>query len=117
MCRVPVSYVLGFYKISFATKLGGKFRYGQGTYDFDEGSIVFAAPSQIVGKFETEVSNEGISLFIHPHFFTGLSLSCKDQTVWILFLRHPRSIAFVGTGKSYYPVCLPYHPRRTKQQD
>lgn len=63
MCRVPVSYVLGFYKISFATKLGGKFRYGQGRYDFDEGSLVFAAPNQIVGKFETEVNNEGISLF------------------------------------------------------
>jgi len=77
MCRVPVSYVLGFYKISFATKLGGKFRYGQGTYDFDEGSIVFAAPSQIVGKFETEVGNEGISLFIHPDFLQGYPLAAK----------------------------------------
>jgi AraC family transcriptional activator of pobA len=44
---LPVSYVTTLYKISFVTKLGGQFRYGQGYYDFDEGSMVFTAPHQL----------------------------------------------------------------------
>lgn len=46
MCVLPANYVLGFYKISLVTHLDGKFKYGQGYYDFDEGSMVFAAPQQ-----------------------------------------------------------------------
>lgn len=53
MCRVPANYVLSFYKITLVTIMEGSFRYGQGNYDFDEGSMVFAAPNQIVGKIET----------------------------------------------------------------
>src|SRR5687767_8114846 len=64
--RLPASYVTGFYKISFITKLGGKFRYGQGYYDFDEGSLLFTAPNQVVGNTQNYVDNEGYSLFIHP---------------------------------------------------
>jgi AraC family transcriptional activator of pobA len=56
---LPVSYVTTLYKISFVTKLGGQFRYGQGYYDFDEGSMVFTAPHQIVGSTAIYKGNEG----------------------------------------------------------
>jgi AraC family transcriptional regulator, transcriptional activator of pobA len=77
MCRMPVTYVLSFYKIAFVTKMGGKFRYGQGQYDFDEGSMVFAAPNQIVGEIETSLNSEGFSLFIHPDFLQGYPLATR----------------------------------------
>lgn len=77
MCRVPVTYVLSFYKISLGTKLGGKFRYGQGYYDFDEGSMIFTSPNQIVGQHETATNTEGITLFIHPDFLKGYPLAAK----------------------------------------
>jgi len=64
LCRLPPSYVAGFYKISFITKLGGKFRYGQGYYDFDEGSLLFTAPNQIMGGTEKYEDNAGYSLII-----------------------------------------------------
>ena len=77
LCRFPASYVIGFYKITFVTKLAGKFRYGQGYYDFDEGSLMFTAPNQVVGHIESYTDNEGLSLFIHPDFLQGHPLAAK----------------------------------------
>ncbi|MCW3117788.1 MAG: transcriptional regulator, AraC family [Chitinophagaceae bacterium] len=77
LCQFPVNYVIGFYKITFVTKLAGKFRYGQGYYDFDEGSLMFAAPNQVVGHIEGYTDNEGLSLFIHPDFLQGYPLAPK----------------------------------------
>jgi AraC-like DNA-binding protein len=77
LCQFPVSYVIGFYKITFVTKLAGKFRYGQGYYDFDEGSLMFTAPNQVVGHIESYTDNEGLSLFIHPDFLQGYPLAAK----------------------------------------
>jgi AraC family transcriptional regulator, transcriptional activator of pobA len=77
MCRLPPSYVTGFYKISFITQLGGKFKYGQGYYDFDEGSLLFTAPNQIVGGIEKYEGNAGYSLIIHPDFLQAHPLAKK----------------------------------------
>ena len=77
MCRLPASYVLGFYKVSFITKLGGKFKYGQGYYDFDEGSLLFTAPNQLLGGIDNYADNAGYSLIIHPDFLQGYPLARK----------------------------------------
>jgi AraC family transcriptional activator of pobA len=77
LSRLPVSYVTTLYKISFVNKLGGKFKYGQGHYDFDEGSMVFTAPNQIVGSTKIYKGNEGYSLVFHQDFLQGYSLAAK----------------------------------------
>jgi AraC-like DNA-binding protein len=77
MGLLPASYVIGFYKLSFITKLGGKFRYGQGYYDFDEGSLLFTAPNQIIGTVDNYIGNAGYSLIIHPDFLQGYPLARK----------------------------------------
>ncbi|MET3979730.1 AraC family transcriptional activator of pobA [Mucilaginibacter sp. UYP25] len=77
LCRLPVSYVTTLYKISFVSKLGGQFRYGQGYYDFDEGSMVFTAPNQIVGSTAIYKGNEGFSLIFHQDFIQGYPLATK----------------------------------------
>jgi AraC family transcriptional regulator, transcriptional activator of pobA len=74
---LPASYVTNFYKVTFITKLGGKFKYGQGYYDFDEGSILFTAPNQIVGNTANYEGNSGYSLIIHPDFLQGHPLAVK----------------------------------------
>ncbi len=75
--RLPGSYISGFYKVSFITKLSGKFRYGQGYYDFDEGSLLFTAPNQIVGSAASYENNEGYSLIFHADFLQGYPLAAK----------------------------------------
>jgi AraC-like DNA-binding protein len=77
LSRLPVSYVTTLYKISFIQKLGGKFKYGQGYYDFDEGSMVFTAPNQIVGSTAIYKGNEGYSLIFHQDFLQGYPLAAK----------------------------------------
>lgn len=77
LCRLPVSYVTTLYKISFVSKLGGQFRYGQGYYDFDEGSMVFTAPNQVVGSTAIYKGNEGYSLIFHQDFLQGYPLAAK----------------------------------------
>lgn len=77
MCRLPDNYVLSFYKISFIIKLGGRFRYGQGYYDFDEGSLLFTSPNQILGSINSYEDNKGYSLIIHPDFLQGYPLAGK----------------------------------------
>jgi AraC family transcriptional activator of pobA len=77
LSRLPVSYVTTLYKISFVSKLGGQFRYGQGYYDFDEGSMIFTAPHQIVGSTAIYKGNEGYSLIFHQDFLQGYQLAAK----------------------------------------
>ncbi len=73
-----IHHVLGFYKISYKPKLGGKLKYGQGYYDFDEGGLLFAAPGQVMGGGENDgtVCSE-FTLLIHPDFFLGYPIAKK----------------------------------------
>lgn len=75
--NLPESYVAFFYKITFITHLGGQFKYGQGYYDFNEGSLLFTAPNQVVGTAGAYKGNEGYSLIIHPDFLQGYPLARK----------------------------------------
>ncbi|MGN8057619.1 AraC family transcriptional regulator [Pedobacter sp. 22163] len=77
MCGKLENHVLNFYKILLVTRRGGKIRYGQGYYDFDEGSMLFAAPNQLVGSTGNYVDNEGYSLLVHPDFLLGYPLARK----------------------------------------
>jgi AraC-like DNA-binding protein len=74
------THVLNFYKISYKSKLGGKLRYGQQYYDFQEGGLLFASPNQIIGASDEENTKEDCSLYallIHPDFFLGYPLAKK----------------------------------------
>lgn len=72
-------HVLKFYKISYRTTMSGKFRYGQGYYDFDEGGLLFAAPGQILGADDhgDHGDHTGYSLLIHPDFLWNYPLAKK----------------------------------------
>jgi len=78
MDNLPQQHVLGFYKISYKPQLGGRLKYGQGYYDFDEGGLLFAAPGQIIGAGDNEraVCSQ-YALLIHPDFFLGYDLAKK----------------------------------------
>lgn len=73
--RQPHSHILNFYKISYRTKLGGKLKYGQGYYDFDEGGLLFAAPNQLIGKVDDTEDPNGYSLLISPDFLLNYPLA------------------------------------------
>lgn len=59
---------LDFYKVSFKPSFTGQIKYGQGSYDFEEGGLAFLKPKQIVFPPEEVESYEGIALYFHPDF-------------------------------------------------
>ncbi|MGI4872369.1 MAG: helix-turn-helix domain-containing protein [Janthinobacterium lividum] len=71
------AHILGFYKVAYKTGGTGTVKYGPGQYDFTEGSLLCAAPNQLLGSDE-EASNEaGYVLLIHPDFLLGYPLAQK----------------------------------------
>jgi len=79
LSQLPSSHVLNFYKISYKPSIGGKLKYGQDYYDFDEGGLLFAAPGQIIGGHgnnEGEICSE-FTLLIHPDFLWNYPLAKK----------------------------------------
>lgn len=69
----PASLILDFYSISVKRGLGGKIKYGQQQYDFDEGVMFFIAPNQVFGiapyEDKTSKQSSGWMLLVHPDFF------------------------------------------------
>ncbi len=57
---------------------GGKCKYGQQYYDFDEGIMYFTAPHQVL-QFEDILLNgvKGFVLVVHPDFLHGYPLASK----------------------------------------
>ena len=73
----PIYDILDFYKITFITKNSGRLKYGQDYYDFNEGSMLFFAPNQLVGSTEYNSKTYAYILLIHPDFFLGYPLAQK----------------------------------------
>jgi AraC family transcriptional activator of pobA len=75
--KLPNSFVLNFYKISYKTNLNGKLKYGQNYYDFDEGGLMFVSPNQVTANVDNNGDHSGYTLLIHPDFFLSYPLSKK----------------------------------------
>lgn len=73
----PASYNLGFYCIFLKETKCGDLRYGKELYDYQEKSLVFVAPGQIltVENYQPDVKPKGKVLIFHPDFLKGTPLS------------------------------------------
>ncbi|MCU0418990.1 MAG: AraC family transcriptional regulator [Cyclobacteriaceae bacterium] len=59
--------ILDFYNITIKKGFKGKLRYGKNHYDFDDGTMSFIAPNQVISVDADEDRNtEGWSLLFHP---------------------------------------------------
>lgn len=74
--KVDAFYRFGFYTIS-SKKFQGLLKYGKGNYDFNEGSLMFTAPGQVVAPGPDVKVEEGWALFIHPDLIHGTDLGRK----------------------------------------
>jgi AraC family transcriptional activator of pobA len=75
--------ILDFYHISVKKNISGKIKYGQSEYDFDEGTMFFVAPKQVIritANTGQESQPSGWSLLIHPDFLwnTHLAATIKN---------------------------------------
>ncbi|RYD85724.1 MAG: AraC family transcriptional regulator, partial [Sphingobacteriales bacterium] len=61
-------FVMDFYNITYNRSAGCKMRYGQTTYDFQEGGMFFTSPGQPLTGINTGAASSGFTLLIHPDF-------------------------------------------------
>jgi AraC-like DNA-binding protein len=75
---------LGFYAIFLKDLKCGDMIYGVSTYDYEEGTLIFVAPSQVYGFEDNSEKKQGKgkALLFHPDLIHGTSLgrNIKDYT-------------------------------------
>ncbi len=101
---IPVNselkWIQEFYTISTKRNVSGKFRYGQQSYDFDEGLMTFFSPEQVISVqlIKEDVTTNppsGWILAIHPDFFFGTSLA-KNIKKYLFFNYSVREALFLS---------------------
>jgi AraC-like DNA-binding protein len=74
--KIDAYYRFGFYTIS-CKKFDGLLKYGKGSYDYTEGSLMFTAPGQVLAPGPKVTVEEGWALFIHPDLLHATALGKK----------------------------------------
>lgn len=78
------NFSLGFYAVFFKNSKHCDIHYGRSTYDYQEGTLVFIAPDQIMNIEYTDTSYNptGYGLLFHPDLLRGTALTnvMKDYT-------------------------------------
>lgn len=66
----------GFYTVFLKDIKCGDLRYGCSTYDYEEGTLIFLAPGQVIGSNGDEYYQpQGLALVFHPDLIHGTSLA------------------------------------------
>ncbi len=71
--------VCGFYQISFKSGDSGFLKYGRESYDYQEGSLLYIAPEQVIeyGDMQNTRIDKNWVLFFHPDLIQSFPLSQK----------------------------------------
>lgn len=77
--RVPEIYArrmnFGFYAVYLKEVMCGDITYGKNTYDYQDKTLVFVAPGQIIHvKIDDNYKPQGYALLFHPDLIRGTSL-------------------------------------------
>ena len=73
-------FVMKFYNITYNESAGCRMKYGQTTYDFQEGGVFFTSPGQPLTGVETAERSSGFTLLIHPDFLRNYALDTRIKT-------------------------------------
>ncbi len=69
------SVIYNFYSICIKKNFKGKLRYGKNYYDFDEGTMTFFSPGQVISTVvEADIALDGWWLVVHPDFIRTYTL-------------------------------------------
>ena len=66
----------GFYTVFFKQIKCGDLRYGLNNYDYEEGTLIFLAPDQVIGENNPDnvYQPQGMALVFHPDLLHGTAL-------------------------------------------
>lgn len=66
--QIGIRYSLNLFAITLKSGVKGSFQYGRNTYDYDEGTLLFTSPGQILETGEKNYTEkpDGWTLYFHP---------------------------------------------------
>jgi len=75
----PTSYITDLYTITLKNGMSGSMQYGRSSYDFEEGTMLFIAPGQVIAPVDAVESKDisGWTLLFHPDLIRRTSLGQK----------------------------------------
>ncbi len=85
---MPLAYILAFGTIFLKEVKCGDLRYGKNTYDYQEGTLVFIAPGQVVTVDNPgePYQPKGYALIFHPDLIHGTPLKPAYPELYVLWL-------------------------------
>lgn len=86
-----LSYALNLYQISLKLGMTGSLSYGRNSYDFQEGTMLFTQPDQILKIVDQKhlTGSAGWTLFFHPDFIRKSELgNTIDQYTFFSYAVH-----------------------------
>jgi AraC family transcriptional activator of pobA len=97
----------GFYTIFFKEIKCGNLRYGCNYYDYEEGTLVFLAPGQVIGiENDDYFQPKGKALIFHPDFIRGTSLGKHIQDYTFFSYEVHEALHLSDTEKQVIFDCL-----------
>ena len=76
--KEEVFFAMDFYAI-VSKSFEGMLKYGRSIYDFQEGSLIFHAPGQVLSSSPDLKITDGWALYFHPDLLYGTDLAKKIQ--------------------------------------
>ena len=77
-----LKFNLDFYQVILKSKFLGKIKYGRNSYDFQEGTLVFTSPNQVItfdGEHENDTDEKAWSILFHPDLIRNSNLGQNIQ--------------------------------------
>lgn len=81
---IGAKFVVDLYQVTYKTCNDSSFGYGRNSYDFQEGTLIFTSPGQVITMHDwgEDKNSEGWSLLFHPDLIrkSELAKSIKNYT-------------------------------------
>lgn len=74
---LAATFAMEFYNITYNESAGCRMKYGQTTYDFDEGGMFFSSPGQPLAGIQMADCASGFTLLLHPDFLRNYQLDTR----------------------------------------
>lgn len=99
------SYRMAFYAV-FCKKYNGTLKYGKSYYDFNEGSLMFIAPHQIVTPITEADHESGWAFFFHPDLINTSPLGSKIHDFTFFYYDVNEALHISDEEKEILNQCL-----------
>ncbi|MDN3667981.1 helix-turn-helix domain-containing protein [Echinicola jeungdonensis] len=84
----------------------GTFRYGRSIYDFQEGSLIFTAPGQVMSSSPDLKITEGWALYFHPDLMYGTDLAKRIKEYSFFHYEANEALHISDEEKTILETCV-----------